>query len=95
MAERRMFTRSVVYERLTECSHGAQTLYFHLNMQADDDGFVGNPKSVLRLIRCSRQHQRELVSNGLLIGFDSGPVVITHWLLHNKIRRDRYHTTIY
>ena len=26
-----------------------QTLYFFLNLEADDDGFVGNPKTIMRL----------------------------------------------
>ena len=26
----------------------AQALYFHLGMRADDDGFIGNPKSIQR-----------------------------------------------
>ena len=25
----------------------SQCLYFHLNMRADDDGFIGNPKKII------------------------------------------------
>ena len=28
----------------------SQVLYFHLTMRADDDGFVSNPKRVMKLI---------------------------------------------
>ena len=28
----------------------AQALYFHLGMKADDDGFLGNPKRVQKMI---------------------------------------------
>ena len=39
MAERRMFHRLVVEsDKFLDLSIGAQALYFHLGMQADDDG---------------------------------------------------------
>lgn len=94
MAERRMFAKSVVcFDILPDLSHSAQALYFHLNMQADDDGFIPNPKPILRQIRCTQRHFRELLDNGLLLQFDGDLTVITHWHTHNQIRKDRYKPT--
>ena len=94
MAERRMFAKSVVcFDILPDLSHGAQALYFHLNMQADDDGFIPNPKPILRQIRCTRKHLQELLDHDLIMQFDGDLTVILHWHTHNQIRKDRYKPT--
>ena len=96
MAERRMFAKSVVcFDILPDLSHGAQALYFHLNMQADDDGFVGNPKPILRQCRCTQRQLEELEANDLVLQMDTGPVVVTHWHVHNQIRKDRHKPTLF
>lgn len=47
MAEKRMFTKSIIdSDAFLEMPLSAQALYFHLNMRADDDGFVNNPKRI-------------------------------------------------
>ena len=38
-----------------------QCLYFHLNMRADDDGFIGNPKKIMRIIGASDDDLRLLI----------------------------------
>lgn len=44
MAQRRMFSLAVVdTDRFLSLPVGAQCLYFHLGMRADDDGFVASP----------------------------------------------------
>ncbi|MCD2434777.1 hypothetical protein LQE88_02030, partial [Acidaminococcus sp. NSJ-142] len=41
MPERRMICRTVVKDsRFLKLTKGAQALYFHLMLEADDDGFV-------------------------------------------------------
>lgn len=41
MAERRMFSKSVIWcDMFLEIPLSSQALYMHLNMSADDDGFV-------------------------------------------------------
>jgi len=95
MAERRMFAKSVLLLGVfPELSRTAQVLYILLNMQADDDGLVGNTAPVLRMVRCTRRHLQELIRAGLLLEFPGGPVAITHWLIHNQIRKDRYKPTM-
>lgn len=73
----------------------SQLLYFHLVMQADDDGFVGSPKRVMRMVGANDDDFKILVAKRFILTFQSGVVVIKHWLIHNTIRLDRYHPTKY
>ena len=51
MAERRMFTKKITEsDAFLDMPSSTQCFYFHLNMSADDDGFVGNPKKIMRMI---------------------------------------------
>lgn len=72
-----------------------QALYFHLNMGADDEGFVDNVKKIQRSIGASNDDLKVLVGKGFLIPFESGVVVIRHWRIHNYIQADRFQATIY
>ncbi len=96
MAERRMFAKSIIDSDLfLDMPHTTQNLYFHLAMRADDDGFINNPKSIMRNVRCNDDDLRLLITKQLIIPFDSGVVVIKHWKVHNYIQRDRYKPTIF
>lgn len=68
----------------------AQVLYLHLNLNADDDGVVDKWKNILRYLRIKREYLDSLIDAGYVIMLDSGALVISDWLIHNKIRRDRY-----
>ena len=93
MAERRMVSISLIDDdRFLDMSQGAQFLYFHLTMRADDDGFI-TPKKVMRLVGASQKDLDSLINAGFLIPFESGVVVITHWRVNNTIRKDRYTPT--
>lgn len=72
-----------------------QCLYFHLNMRADDDGFVGNPKRIVRLIGCSDDDLKLLIAKRFVLCFENGVIVIKHWRMHNCIQSDRYTPTVY
>ena len=96
MAERRMFSKAVVHSgAFLELPASAQLLYFHLGMQADDDGFISNPKPIVRMVRGTSKSFRCLVEQGFLIEFPNGVCVLRHWLLNNQIRSDRYKPTVY
>ena len=96
MANRRMFSLDVVdTDSFLDMPLTAQTLYFHLGMRADDDGFIGNPKRIQRMIGCNDDDLRLLLAKGFVIPFDSGVCVIRHWKTHNYIRTDRYKETIH
>ena len=91
MAKRRMLLENLI-ESDDFCSlpHPAQVLYLHLNMAADDDGLLGNSTRILRSLGIARKYLTLLEARGYIICFESGVVAVTHWLSHNKIRRDRY-----
>ena len=96
MAQRRMFSLHVVdTDKFLDLSVPARLLYYELGMHADDDGFVGNPKTIVRTIGCCYDDLEELISNEYLIRFDSGVVVIRHWKMNNYIQNDRYNQTVY
>ena len=72
-----------------------QCLYFHLNMRADDDGFIGNPKRIEKIIGANDDDLRLLIAKRFVILFDDGVIVIKHWRMHNTLSRDRYIETSY
>lgn len=72
-----------------------QNLYFHLGMRADDDGFISNPKKVMRMVSAQEDDYNLLVAKRFLIKFEGGLCVIKHWRMNNRIRADRYVETVY
>jgi hypothetical protein len=96
MAERRMFAKTIIdSDVFLDMPLSTQALYFHLSMRADDEGFINNPKKIQRMIGCSDDDMRVLISKRFIIPFESGIVVIKHWKIHNYIRSDRIKTTVY
>ena len=73
----------------------SQCLYFHLSMNADDDGFVNNSKKVMRVIGANDDDLKLLIAKSFLIEFENGIYVIKHWWLNNYIRSDRKVNTSY
>ena len=96
MAEKRMFTKKITEsDAFLDMPLSAQCLYFHLNMSADDDGFVNAPKKIQRLIGASDDDLKLLIAKSFVLVFETGVLVIKHWRMHNTIRQDRYHPTDY
>ena len=91
-----MFSQKVTEtDKFLDMGMTAQSLYFHLGMNADDDGFVGNPKSIKRMIGASEDDLKALVEKDYLIVFEDGVVVIKDWRVSNYVKPDRYTPTIY
>lgn len=96
MANKRMFTMKIVdSDSFLDMPLSTQCLYFHLNMRADDDGFVGNPKRICKLIGCNEDDLKLLLMKRFVLGFENGVIVIKHWRMHNTIQKDRYTPTTY
>ena len=94
MANKRMFSKEIINtDRFQSMKLSAQALYFHLGINADDDGFCDNPKGIARLAGCKFDAVRELKDAGYVIDFDGGLFVVVHWMQHNYIQKDRYHET--
>lgn len=96
MADRRMFAKTIIdSDAFLDMPQSTQLLYFHLAMRADDDGFINNPKSIARNVKCNEDDLKILAMKKFIIPFESGIVVIKHWKIHNYIRTDRYKETKY
>lgn len=96
MAKKRMFNVDIVgSDAFLDLPHTAQALYFQLGMRADDDGFVGNPKTIQRIAGTKASDLELLVKKRFLLQFPSGVVVIKHWKINNQIQKDRYTPTVY
>ncbi len=95
MANRRMISKSVINsDAFCDMPLTAQALYMHLCVNADDDGFLNNPKRIQRSVGASVDDLKILAGKGFLIGFESGAVVVSHWMEQNSIRKDRYTPTL-
>ena len=96
MANKRMFAKSIIdSDAFLDMPLSTQALYFHLNMRADDDGFINNPKKIQRMVGCSDDDLKVLIAKRFVITFESGVIVIKHWRIHNTIQKDRYTPTVY
>lgn len=96
MAERRMFAKKITEsDSFLDMPSSTQMLYFHLSMNADDDGFVNNPKKIQRMCGASDDDFKLLIAKSFVILFESGIIVIKHWKMHNYIQSDRYRPTDY
>ena len=96
MAQRRMFSRKITdTDKFIEMPATTQNLYFHLNMNADDEGFVDRVSIIQRMIGASGDDLKLLIAKGFVIPFESGVVVIRHWRIHNYIQADRFQPTIH
>jgi hypothetical protein len=93
MSQRRMFSPDIVEsEEFLTMPISSQALYFHLGMGADDDGFI-QPKMIMKMLGANDDDLKVLLAKRFILAFESGVVVIKHWLIHNMIRVDRYKTT--
>ena len=90
-----MFSKSIVRtDAFLDMSQSAQSLYFHLGIEADDDGFV-SPKMIMRMLGSTDDDFRVLLGKGFVIRFESGVIVIRHWRENNYIQSDRYKPSVH
>lgn len=96
MAQRRMFSKKITdTDIFLDMPASAQNLYFHLNMHADDDGFLGNAKTIKRMVGANDDDLKLLAAKQFILTFEDGVTVIRDWRVHNYIQKDRYRSTIY
>lgn len=90
-----MFDRAIIEtDNFLNISLSAKALYFLLGMEADDEGFV-SPNRVIRLYGGEMGDLKNLIDTGLVIPFQSGVVVITHWKENNWLDSRRVKETQY
>ncbi|MEX1376220.1 MAG: hypothetical protein AB1Z23_01990 [Eubacteriales bacterium] len=96
MATKRMLNKNITEsDKFINLSVHSQALYFHLNLKADDEGFVSSPNQMIKMLDLKKEHFDELVEKGFIIAFESGICLVCHWHIHNSIRKDRAMDTIY
>lgn len=98
MAKKRMFNKEITEsDDFLDLPFSAQAVYFHLCMEADDDGFLNKARGVVRNCGASIDDLNMLVEAGFLIKFKGKSIyVITDWLVNNnKIKADRYSKTMF
>lgn len=96
MAERRMFSKSIVNSaRFLRMSETARLLYFDLGVRADDDGIV-EAFSVMRTTGAVEAALDELSEKGFVTILNEDFVThIIDWKRNNYIQKDRYHPSMY
>ena len=91
-----MFAKTIVTsDAFLDMPASTRCLYFFLGMVADDDGFVNNPRSIMRQSGATADDINLLIAKRFILTFQSGVVVIKHWCIHNTIQKDRYKETKY
>jgi len=94
MANKRMIRKDVIdTDAFLDMPLSTQALYFHLNLRADDDGFIGNPRRIASFIGASDDDLKLLIAKSFVILFENGVIVIKHWRMHNTLSASRYHET--
>lgn len=87
MAQRRMFKLDMILsDFFMQLPDNVQLAYYRLCAMADDEGFITNPRMV-----CYRKKPLDILEDiGYIFRFKSGIVLIRHWNVHNKIRKDSF-----
>jgi len=94
VADRRMLAKSIIEsDAFSDMPLEAQMLYVRLNLAADDDGFVSNPRTIMRGCGAGDDSMKLLITKKFILTFQKGDnfiYLIKHWKIHNYIRMDRY-----
>ena len=91
-----MFSKKITEsDAFLDMPASTQNLYFHLSMNADDEGFVDKTKSIMRMIGARDDDMKMLICKAFVIPFESGVIVIKHWKMNNYLRKDRFTPTAY
>jgi hypothetical protein len=90
MAQRRMFSKSITNSsQFLMMPDSSQSLYFHLGMNADDDGYCEH-FSIMRMTGSKPDDLKILHAKGFVHVYDEKVLVIIDWKENNYLRADRY-----
>ncbi len=96
MARCRMINKALISrDCFLQLSCATQLLYFHLCLNADDDGFVDNVITLIRHLPVGSEDLKTLIEKGYVLILDDYLYVITHWRQHNRIDKNHYVPTTY
>ena len=89
-----MLAKSIIEsDMFTDMPAESQMLYVRLILAADDDGFVSNPRTIMRGCGASNDAMLLLINKKFVLSFEKGDnfiYLIKHWRVHNYIKSDRY-----
>lgn len=97
MGTRRMFSNRVIGSaKFLKMPLSTQALYFHLGMNADDDGIV-EAYTVMKSLGAAEDDLRILVSKGFVVVLNNEDLIcyLMDWSENNSIRADRKKDSIY
>lgn len=95
MAQRRMFSKTITNSsQFLMMPQSSQNLYFHLGMNADDDGFCEH-FTIMRMTESKPDDLKILQAKGFVNVFDDKVLVVLDWKENNFIRSDRYKPSKY
>lgn len=90
MAQRRMFSKIITNSsKFLMMPQSTQNLYFHLGMNADDDGFCEH-FVVMRMTESKPDDLKILHAKELVHIFNDKVLIVSDWKENNYIRSDRY-----
>ncbi len=90
MAQRRMFSKEITSSsEFLMMSQSAQSLYFHIGMNADDDGFC-EVFTIMRMTDSKPDDLKVLHSKGFIFVVNDKVCIVKDWHRNNSIRKDRY-----
>ena len=90
MAQRRMFSKTITNSsQFLMMPQSSQNLYFHLGMNADDDGFCEH-FTIMRMTESKPDDLKILQAKNFINVFDDKVLVIIDWKENNYLRADRY-----
>lgn len=96
MADRRMFSGRIIRSaRFLQMPEGAQNLYFHMALEADDDGVV-ETYPIMQMLGSAPDNLKVLMAKDFVVPLNEDQVCfIKDWLEHNAIRADRKIDSVY
>jgi hypothetical protein len=90
-----MFSKSITNSsQFLMMPQSSQNLYFHLGMNADDDGFCEH-FAIMRMTESKPDDLKVLQAKGFVRIFDDKVLVISQWKENNYIQSDRYTASKY
>ena len=97
MSHKRMMMKDVTSKTMfVSMSKGAQLLYFHLNMESDDDG-IAEGRLVMNMIKSRKSDMDELIKNEFVtLLVEEGLIVyINDWHAFNSLGKYLVYPSVY
>lgn len=97
MAQKRCIAKQIARsDDFLDLPISSQALYFHLVLEADDRGYVNNPKSVIKLCGATDKDLDKLTeSKFILKRLGNKVILIKGWKIHNQIQPSKLIETTY